>query len=299
MRRLATSAPWSWRRWSAGSSGLGRPLGWSWATTSACGSADPHRALVPGPRDQGPGGPPNQGGDLASNQGGSLLTVSDQTQLHLIIMSTRAQGGGPAPYRASLRPAPYRLSPRSTSRQPRNRPIRAQGPRTVPHMIQHGHRAHGSSSMACSNGGVSLPWSREQGAIGSAYMTVHVIMHLVDSVRSQVSEKDLIPGGAGISDDQVSEAAPMVRALVVSRLEKIWRACEPHILLPDPEPGEPPRKPDPRFIEAGIRVNDRLIALYGLLKPQTAQDPESGAGDEDIQAAIDRAKALEARLRPQ
>ncbi len=24
--------------------------------------------------------------------------------------------------------------------------------------------------------------------------------------------------------------------------------------------------PDPRFVEAGIRVNDRLIALYGLLK---------------------------------
>lgn len=109
---------------------------------------------------------------------------------------------------------------------------------------------------------------------------------------------DLIPGTAGISDDQVSEAAPMVRALVVSRLEKIWRACEPHILLPDPEPGEPPRKPDPRFIEAGIRVNDRLIALYGLLKPQQAQDPEAGAGEDDVQAAIARAKALEARLRP-
>lgn len=109
---------------------------------------------------------------------------------------------------------------------------------------------------------------------------------------------DLIPGTAGISDDQVSESAPMVRALVVSRLEKIWRACEPHILLPDPEPGEPVRKPDPRFIEAGIRVNDRLIALYGLLKPQQAQDPEAGAGEDDIQAAIARAKALEARLRP-
>lgn len=109
---------------------------------------------------------------------------------------------------------------------------------------------------------------------------------------------DLIPGTAGISDDQVSEAAPMVRALVVSRLEKIWRACEPHILLPDPEPGEPVRKPDPRFIEAGIRVNDRLIALYGLLKPATAADPVDGAGEQDVQAAIDRARALEQRLRP-
>ena len=107
----------------------------------------------------------------------------------------------------------------------------------------------------------------------------------------------LIPGSAGISDDQVSEAAPMVRALVVSRLEKIWRACEPHILLPDPEPGEPPRKPDPRFIEAGIRVNDRLIALYGLLKPQQAQDADQDVGQEQVEAAIARARALEARLR--
>lgn len=108
---------------------------------------------------------------------------------------------------------------------------------------------------------------------------------------------DLVPGTAGISDDQVSEAAPMVRALVVSRLEKIWRACEPHILLPDPEPGDPPRKPDPRFIEAGIRVNDRLIALYGLLKPQQAQDQDQDAGQEQVEAAIARAKALEQRLR--
>lgn len=108
---------------------------------------------------------------------------------------------------------------------------------------------------------------------------------------------NLVPGTAGISDDQVSEAAPMVRALVVSRLEKIWRACEPHILLPDPEPGDPPRKPDPRFIEAGIRVNDRLIALYGLLKPQQAQDQDQDAGQEQVEAAIARAKALEQRLR--
>ena len=109
---------------------------------------------------------------------------------------------------------------------------------------------------------------------------------------------DMVPGKAGIDDEAVSEAAPMVRALVVARLEKIWRACEPHILLPDPEPGEPPRKPDPRFIEAGIRVNDRLIALYGLLKPAQTMDQDSGAGEEDVQAAIDRAKALEQRLRP-
>ena len=109
---------------------------------------------------------------------------------------------------------------------------------------------------------------------------------------------DLIPGSAGINDEQVSEAAPMVRALVVSRLEKIWRACEPHILLPPPEDGEPVRKPDPRFVEAGIRVNDRLIALYGLLKPQTVSDQDADGGEEAIQAAIERAKALEGRLRP-
>lgn len=110
---------------------------------------------------------------------------------------------------------------------------------------------------------------------------------------------ELIPGNAGISDEQVAESAPMVRALVVARLEKIWRACEPYIMPPPPEPGELPHRVDPRFVEAGIRVNDRLIALYGLLRPQPGQDQQPEAAPEAIQKALERAAELEERLRSQ
>lgn len=70
--------------------------------------------------------------------------------------------------------------------------------------------------------------------------------------------------GAGISEEHVSSSAPMVRALVVQRLEVMWRACEPHI---NRELG----KPDPRFVEAGIRITDRLAKLYRLDAPQPVQ----------------------------
>lgn len=74
----------------------------------------------------------------------------------------------------------------------------------------------------------------------------------------------------GIGDEQVAESAPLVRALVVQRLEQIWSACEPHIT------GDA-GKPDPRFIEAGIRVTDRLARLYRLDDPVPSQD--AGEGD--------------------
>lgn len=108
-------------------------------------------------------------------------------------------------------------------------------------------------------------------------------------------ESELVPGRAGINDEQVAEAAPMVRAMVVQRLEMIWRACQPHI---DPPPDElGPRKPDPRFVEAGIRVTDRLIALYGLLKPGTSAEEEPVAAQAQVEAAMEAVKLLESRLK--
>jgi hypothetical protein len=76
--------------------------------------------------------------------------------------------------------------------------------------------------------------------------------------------------GKGIGDEQVAESAPLVRALVVERLEKMWRTCEPQIL-------GTAGKPDPRFIEAGIRITDRLMRLYRLDAP--APHPDAGEGD--------------------
>ncbi len=70
--------------------------------------------------------------------------------------------------------------------------------------------------------------------------------------------------GAGISEEHVAASAPMVRALVVQRLETMWRACEPYI---NSDLG----KPDPRYVEAGIRITDRLSKLYRLDAPQAVQ----------------------------
>lgn len=110
-------------------------------------------------------------------------------------------------------------------------------------------------------------------------------------------DSDLVPGKAGISDEQVAAASPMVRALVVERLEKIWRACEPYILPPETEGYQP--KPDPRFVEAGIRVTDRLIALYGLLKPSgQGEDDDQGALEGERAAAVAKVAELQARMTP-
>ena len=88
---------------------------------------------------------------------------------------------------------------------------------------------------------------------------------------------DIELGSSGITEEDIARSAPLVRALAVQRLEMIWRNCQPHIELSqqDLEDG---RKPDPRFVEAGIRVVDRLINLYGLLKPVAGaeQGPEQG-----------------------
>lgn len=87
----------------------------------------------------------------------------------------------------------------------------------------------------------------------------------------------------GINDEDLTRSTPMVRALVVARLEQMWASCEPFI-------GTTVGKPDPRFIEAGIRINDRLIALYNLTKP-AAQSAEP-----DAESRIDERALLKAQV---
>lgn len=95
-----------------------------------------------------------------------------------------------------------------------------------------------------------------------------------------MTDIDLHP--AGIGDEDVNDRAPLVRALVVQRLEMIWRTCEPHI-------NGSGGRPDPRFVEAGIRVLDRLMRLYRLDVPQAAV--------EGLEAATDGARMLDERMR--
>jgi hypothetical protein len=94
--------------------------------------------------------------------------------------------------------------------------------------------------------------------------------------------------GFGLGEDQLSDQAPFVRALLVQRLEQIWSVCEPHVT------GE--LKPDPRFVEAGIRVLDRLARVFRLDQPVSgAQD--KGEQDPEILRAAARAQVLELEAR--
>ncbi len=101
---------------------------------------------------------------------------------------------------------------------------------------------------------------------------------------------DIIPSTARLTEEDVARSAPGVRALVLSRLQALWGAVEPHITDPDV-------KPDPRFVEAGIRINDRLVKLFRLDQPQQEQAEATGAGAELARARLAaQIRELESRL---
>lgn len=103
--------------------------------------------------------------------------------------------------------------------------------------------------------------------------------------------------GAGITDEVLAQDAPFVRALLVKRLEQAWRACDPHIQVQrNPETGLVMR-PDPRFVEAGLRILDRLADLYRLKSPISRlpdADIDGRAGIKDIVRA--QIEEMESRL---
>lgn len=76
----------------------------------------------------------------------------------------------------------------------------------------------------------------------------------------------------GIGDEQLASSAPLVRALVVERLELLWRMAAPFI---DGSGG----RVDPRYMELGVRVLDRLMRLYRLDSPAPSLDVPLDLGD--------------------
>lgn len=102
---------------------------------------------------------------------------------------------------------------------------------------------------------------------------------------------DLQTPDIGIGEEQLAGSAPLVRALVVQRLELMWRTCEPFITT---EQG----KPDPRFIEAGIRITDRLTKLYRLDSPgHSSSEDDSGSRFPVVDLVRSQLAQLEARMR--
>lgn len=111
-------------------------------------------------------------------------------------------------------------------------------------------------------------------------------MHLWYEHTGEVDTQGLM-----IRDEDVAASQGAVRALVAARLEQIWAACQPHIT------GEA-GKPDPRFIEAGIRVTDRLSKLYRLDTPQQQGGEDDAEQKVDARIlAMNAVAALEARIR--
>jgi hypothetical protein len=102
-----------------------------------------------------------------------------------------------------------------------------------------------------------------------------------------MAELDLT--GRGIGEEELHSSAPLVRALVVQRLELLWRNVEPHV-------DGSLSKPDPRFIEAGIRLLDRLNRLYRLDAPATGQDESPQELVSTSQLVLKELEALEERL---
>lgn len=100
---------------------------------------------------------------------------------------------------------------------------------------------------------------------------------------------DLDLTGRGIGDTEIHDSAPLVRALLVQRLEKLWRTLEPYV------DGEL-HKPDPRFLEAGIRVLDRLERIYRLTQPVPQSQELQGDLIPVAQLVQQDLAALEARM---
>lgn len=127
-------------------------------------------------------------------------------------------------------------------------------------------------------------------------MVVHLDMHLCHVLTGRMGEQEMVPGQAGIDDEQVAAARAGVRALMVGRLEQVWRACEPHI-NPSQEDLDLGFRRDPRYIEAGIRVLDRLTAIYGLLRTNQVQaDPDAGSSVDQRAAVAALVAELEQKL---
>jgi len=100
----------------------------------------------------------------------------------------------------------------------------------------------------------------------------------------------------GIADEQLAASAPYVRALVVARLEQIWAACQPYIIGVDEQGTQ--LRPDPRFVESGLRCLDRLAALYRLDKPVAGGAELVSAARDPRELVLASLAELEARMSP-
>jgi hypothetical protein len=100
---------------------------------------------------------------------------------------------------------------------------------------------------------------------------------------------ELSAGPLEISEEQIQEAQPRVRALQIQRYEEIWERIHERI----EEDKEGARPIDPRFLELGIRVLKEEAGLYRLGRQAAAVEEEEDA----TLTGTDRRDLIEDRLR--
>jgi hypothetical protein len=91
------------------------------------------------------------------------------------------------------------------------------------------------------------------------------------------------PDVLSLDDEQIINAQPAVRGLLLQRLEAIWKQVADHL---DPDLGA-----DPRWAEIGLRVLDREARLYRLDKVRAVEEVEEMVG-----AGVDRHALVAAQL---
>lgn len=99
-----------------------------------------------------------------------------------------------------------------------------------------------------------------------------------------------LPAGSmpEITEDNLVESAPRVRALITSRLEQLWRQVDQHIV--EAEAGD--RMQDPRMLEIGKGILKELAAIYRLGRPVPVAEVEE---DQEL-AGVDRRAIVGAKL---
>jgi hypothetical protein len=99
---------------------------------------------------------------------------------------------------------------------------------------------------------------------------------------------ELSAGPLEVTEEQLQEAQPRVRALQIQRYEEIWNRIKERI----DEDKDGVRPIDPRFLELGIRVLKEEAGLYRLGRQAAATEEE-----EDTTPIGDRRDLIEDRLR--
>lgn len=107
---------------------------------------------------------------------------------------------------------------------------------------------------------------------------------------------ELGPGPREISEEQLAEDAPRVRALMIQRLELVWSVSERRIR--DDLDGTRPA--DPRFLEIALRALKDEALLYRLGKvvpPPEEEDDPSILGVDRPALVLEYLESVEARIR--